>query len=225
MAELVLTPYRWWIGDPSRNQRILDEFVAHPEWCTMPLESDELRVVAAAALTAHDSMAWECWREGELVGILLLTRVVPKVDALFHFLFFDHNLVGKRQLLWQFFWRCFKDLQLHRISMEASEHQIKYIRFCRTLGFKYEGEDKPGVIGDSAKLGRDPMETARHGSRREQAYRHQDKWLDIQLLRLLPKDVTDASKSRANSRGTRTSAGSDRTARRGKKKDRTSGTK
>ena len=224
MAELVLTPYRWYLGDPNRNEKILDEFVAHPEWCTIPLEADELRVVAAAALTAHDSMAWECWREGELVGILLLTRVMPKVDALFHFLFFDHNLVGKRLLLKRFFQSVFEDLGLHRISMEASEHQHKYIKFCRTIGFLYEGEAKAGTIGDGQRLDRPAKGLAEYGSRREQAYCYKGKWLDIQLLRLLPKDVAHANKSSNDSRRDRPSTSGHRAPGRGKKKDRTSST-
>jgi len=225
MAELVLTPYRWYLGDPNRNEKILDEFVAHPEWCTIPLEADELRVVAAAALTAHDSMAWECWREGELVGILLLTRVMPKVDALFHFLFFDHNLVGKRLLLKQFFQRCFDELGLHRISMEASEHQIKYIGFCRKLGFRYEGETTMTTVSDSRGTDRTAKRLAQYGSRREQAYCHKGKWLDIELLRLLPKDLAHANKSTDNRSGSHTGAKDHRGDReRRKKENRASGT-
>ncbi|KKL52101.1 hypothetical protein LCGC14_2288850 [marine sediment metagenome] len=225
MAELVLIPYKWWMGDLTKNSVILDEFVAHPEWCTIPLGDDKLRVVASATLTAPDSLVWECWREGELVGILLLTRVVPKIDALFHFLFFDHNLVGKRLLLRRFFQWCFKDLGLRRISMEASEHQRKYIRFCRTMGFLYEGEDMPGTIGDSIKLDRTPKEVARHGSRREQAYYHKGKWLDIQLLRLLPKDVAHANKPRNDSSRSGDRVNRDRSPRGREEKHPTSGTK
>ena len=217
-------PYRWNVGDPSKNSKILDEFVAHPEWCTIPLEGDELRVVAAAALTAPDSSAWECWREGELVGILLLTRVVPKVDALFHFLFFDHNLVGKRILLKRFFQWCFEHLELHRISMEASEHQHKYIKFCRTMGFLYEGEAKAGTLGDSKRLERPAKELAGYGSRREQAYCYKGKWLDIQLLRLLPRDVANANKSGADKRSDRGRIERSRSGGRGKKEHRASGT-
>jgi len=225
LADLTLVPYRWWVGDPSKNEKILDEFVAHPEWCTIPLEGDELRVVAAAALTAPDSSAWECWREGKLVGILLLTRVVPKVDALFHFLFFDHNLVGKRILLKRFFQWCFEHLELHRISMEASEHQHKYIKFCRTMGFLYEGEAKAGTLGDSKRLDRPAKELSEYGSRREQAYCYKGKWLDIQLLRLLPRDVAHANKSSNDSRGVGSSAGRHRPTGRGTKKHAASGTK
>ena len=225
MAELTLNPYQWWLGDPLRNTRILDEFVAHPEWCTVPLEDAQLRVVASATLTAPDSMVWECWREGELVGILLLTRVVPEVDALFHFLFFDHNLVGKRLLLKRFFRYCFDDLGLQRLSMEASEHQHKYIKFCRTMGFLYEGEAKAGTIGDSKRLDVTAKKLAEYGSRREQAYCYKGKWLDIQLLRLLPRDVANANKSSHDSRRDRPSTSRDRPTGRGKEKDGTSGTK
>jgi len=137
MAELVLVPYIWHQGDPTRNTIILDEFVAHPEWCTVPLNDEELRLTASAVLTRHDSMVWECWRSGELVGILLLTQVLPKMGAQFHFLFFDQNLVGKRLLLKRFLAYCFKELGFRRVSMEVPEHQHRYLDFCRkTLGFR-----------------------------------------------------------------------------------------
>ena len=178
-------------------------------YCDQPLDEGELRVVAAAALTAIGNQPFECWRDGELVGILLLSRIVPKIDALFHFIFFDSNMVGKRLLLRQFLQdHCFGTMELNRVSLEVPEHQHRYREFCRrVLGFRYEGEalplSHPDLAVDIASLGVDhtgkhrplaPAEwTAKQGSRRERAYLHKDKWLDIQLLRLLPEDLVHAT--------------------------------
>jgi len=202
MAELILCRYRWWIGDPLRNAKILDEFVAHPEWCTMPLNDDELRLVATATLVNLGSLVWECWREGELVGILLLTRVVPKIDALFHFLFFDSNLVGKRLLLKRFLKEyCFEELGFRRVSIEVPEHQHRYRDFCRrVLGFRYEGEGRPLDPSKSPDMGTQRW-VAEQGSRRERAYCYKGKWLDLQLMRLLPEDVANADQSGDDSSG------------------------
>jgi RimJ/RimL family protein N-acetyltransferase len=191
---LIAIPYHPLEGNPIKNTIILDAAVAHPHWWSAPTTPEERRIAAAAMLTNPDHRTWEVWRGGDLVGILLLWRISLRVDALFHFVFFDRNLVGKRALLRNFLAYCFTDLGFVRLSMEVPEQVQTLISFARRkLGFKYEGEhrqeDHEAVkslgVGTTGKLQEPARWVAQQGSRRERAHWHEGEWRDLVCLRLL----------------------------------------
>lgn len=143
-------------------------------------------------VTHPQHLVWEVWRGEELVGILLLHRITPKVDALLHFVFFDRNLVGKVRMLRRFLRTCFEELGFQRISMEVPEPVEKLVSFARRkLFFKYEGEqavrshpliaDLERAAGSSANP---HIWASRVGSRRERAYWRDGAWHDVICLRL-----------------------------------------
>ena len=178
---------------------ILDHAAEHPEWFAHASTEDERRQTAYWLLTQPTHLTWEVWRGGELVGILLLWRITPKVDALLHFVFFDRNLVGKVRLLRRFLRYCFEELGFQRISMEVPEDVEKLISFARRkLAFRFEGEDAVRSHPLIAELqratgssGNPQTWAAKVGSRRERSHWRDGRWLDVVCLRLTAPDFRE----------------------------------
>lgn len=184
-------PFR---GDPAKNVLILDQLCARPEWTVAPLSPEAMRVNYAANLTHPAHRIYEVWRGGQLVGILTLTRVVPGLEAVLHFVFFDGNLTGKRRLLRHFISTCFRDHGFRRLVMQVPEPVETLIRFARVkLGFRFEGETGVSDHPALARLGMDNPQVwvARQGSKKEQAHWHDGRWVDVVNLRLLASEWTE----------------------------------
>ena len=165
VGEYLVVPYQPFQGNLEKNEVILAACEAHPERFTVPMTRGDMRASVAWMLTNPLSLTWEVWRGGELVGILHLDRIVPNVDARWHFVFFDGELVGKQALLQEFMRRAF-ELPLERLSIEIPENVASLISFVRRkLGFSYEGGNLKG-------------------SRREHSHFDGKRWYDIILLRL-----------------------------------------
>lgn len=190
----IVVPYDPLVGDPTKNTRILDQLCARPQWTRVPLDPARLRANYAALLTDPRHGVFEVWRGGDLVGILSLTGVVPGVDAILHFVFFDGNLVGKRRLLHQFIGKCFRDFGFQRLTMQVPEPVDPLIRFARVkLGFRYEGEDAIQAHPALPKLGMENPHVwvARQGSRRQHAHWQDGRWHDLIQLRLLASEYRE----------------------------------
>lgn len=127
---------------PEKLEYILQQAMDRPEWFATPHDRDQRMQSAYWILVNPGHLTWEVWRGSELVGILLLWRITPKVDALLHFVFFDRNLSGKVRLLRRFLRYCFTDLGFQRISLEIPEDVPTLVSFARRkLSFRFEGED------------------------------------------------------------------------------------
>lgn len=154
-------------------------------------DEDGRRQYALWLVTHPEHLVWEVWRGEEFVGILLLRRITPKVDALLHFAFFDRNLVGKVKLLRQFLRYCFEDLGFQRISMEVPEFVDQLVSFIRRkLAFRFEGEAAVRAhplfaeLHAASKPENLHVWIAKHGSRRQRAYWRNGVWHDVLCLRL-----------------------------------------
>lgn len=188
---LIVLPFQWHLGDPARLTLILDELVARPQWMNIPMSAEDLRKNYAAHLTNPANGIYEVWQGGTLVGILTLHGIVPGMEAILHFVFFDGNLVGKRTLLRQFIAKCFRDFGFRRLVMQIPEPVDTLIRFARAkLGFRYEGETVVTGHPSLAVLGMENPQVwvARQGSRKEQAHWQGDRWVDVIRLRLLASE-------------------------------------
>lgn len=113
--------FHWEQADPLEVTDLLNEFVDHPEYMAYPHSPEEIRVIGAKLLTDPMNLIWTTYSGKDLTGVMILTRIVPRVDALLHFLFLDKNLMGKRKLLNNLLGYCFQDLHFHRLSMEVPE--------------------------------------------------------------------------------------------------------
>lgn len=191
-------PFDWQAANPIEVVALLDGFVAFPEFLAYPHSPEQARVLGAALLTDPKHLVFEARAGTDITGILMLTRVVPRVDALFHFMFIDRDLASKRKLLKNFLGYCFTDLGFHRLSMEVPDVKIdleaggrdrgtRLERFARrTLGFRLEGEIRDRNPELPKCVTNDFI--ARQGSRSEQTYFDGQKWSDIVRLRLLASE-------------------------------------
>lgn len=183
---IVARPAAWDEGDVSRIDTLVDTFVANPTFTTYPWPEDMRRQSFIQGLTSQQNLVFETWKDGDFCGILLLERIIPRIDAKLHFLFTDHDLVGKRKLLTNFLGICFRDMGFHRISMEAPEG-MKIEKFARSaLGFRYEGEERDRHRQLPKSFTDDWV--ARQGSRRTQMHFDGEQWRDVILLRLLASE-------------------------------------
>jgi hypothetical protein len=194
-GNLFAVPFNPYIGPPEKLTVILDHMCAHPLWFAAPMTPEAIRKDCAGYLADQSNMKWEVWLGGRLVGMVLLTRIVPRVDALLHFTFFGISLFSTRKLLWNLMGHIFEELDLQRISFETPESVKGLVAFARSkLGFRYESElncsNHPLVAFlKSHDAGRfhaadAPTWIAKQGSRREAAHWDGKKWRDVALLRL-----------------------------------------
>lgn len=174
---------------------MIQHIADHPFWFNAPADRETLELSASLLLNDPFHWSWEVWRGSEFVGIIVLWRIAPQVDALLHFVFFDENLVGKRQLLLSFLEHCFEDLGFRRISMEIPESVGTLVRFARKkLGFRFEGEDRTTdafVVRQIRQNGEMPNPTqwiASQGSRREGSHWHDGAWRDTLCLRMTAEE-------------------------------------
>lgn len=179
---LLCVPWEPFTGNPARNDVILKACAEMPNLFPLPLETMEERMVAVAhVLTAPDSYAWEVWRGQDLVGILLVSKVIVGLDAMAHFAFFDRQLFGRTKLMQRVIGQIFQQFGLERLTAEVPEHLTALLDFARRkLGFKYEGE----AAAEAAGLPRARW-VAAWGSRRERSFRDGDTWRAVIRLRLL----------------------------------------
>jgi hypothetical protein len=177
----------------EQHSALLDEMERHPQFFQGPTTATERRATAAAVLTNAAHQPYGVWQNARLVGILLLTGRVEGLDASFHFLFLDGNLVGKRQLLRRFLDLCFGQLGFRRLTVQVPEDADKLVRFYRQLGFTYEGEGLAARNGFPVASAASPATSrsltaktiAKYGSRVEGVMWRNDRWIDMYRLRLL----------------------------------------
>lgn len=198
--------------DPSRGwgERMAQLASDYPHWFGVPMTPAERAELLFAIFSNPSHLTWEVWKEEEIVGLIVLTQIHPKMDALLHFAFFDRNLVGKTRLLQRFLAYCFTDLRFQRISVQVPEfYQTLLSYYRRKLGFRYEGETvlaNHQTVGQIRSLMDEPIEAAvtrfrslsprdkvhvwlaSRGSRRERLHWHEGKWHDVLCLRLLAEE-------------------------------------
>lgn len=195
-GSLLCVPMDMTRGDPARFSVLLEHMSAHPMWFADQATPDDARLSAAWMLTDSAFWKYEIWSGGTFAGMFLLSRVIPKVDAVFHFTLLPTKetgvtLFGSRKLAWNFLGYAFDAFQLQRISVEVPEHQPKLAHWLRQrLGFRYEGEtnldrlrkNKGVTILDVPAA---PAHISAVGSRRERSHWDGSEWRDLVLLRLL----------------------------------------
>ena len=188
--------------DPARGWGPLVAKLAadYPHWISSPTTVEDREKILFGLVSNPMNLAWEVWRDGQIVGVILLTDIAPLVDARLHFAFFDHNLVNKSRLLQRFLAYCFTDLRFQRISVQVPEFfgtLLSYYR--RKLHFKYEGElavkAHPTVAQMRQRSPGDEVHVwiAKSGSRRERAHWHKDKWHDVLCLRITAPEFTQGA--------------------------------
>lgn len=193
-GRLLALPYRGPGLSLDVHSRLLDHMETHRLWFAGG--GEDARVAAAWMLTNAEFYKHEIWNGGRFAGMLLLSRITPKVDALMHFTLLPAaesgvTLFGARRLLWNFIGHAFETFGLQRISAEVPEHVPKLAHFFRRrLGFKYEGEADLGRLQKNKGIVKfdipgAPTWIAGHGSRRERAHWNGRDWSDLILLRLL----------------------------------------
>ena len=120
---------------------LLQGMLSVPAIFPVPGTADERRVLIASVLADPLNRVWLVWQRGVLIGTLLLTHIVPRVDAQAHFVFFDRTLFGRKALVWNLMGRVFQEYDLQRLTVEVPEYLTPLYKFVRTmLYFRLEGE-------------------------------------------------------------------------------------
>jgi hypothetical protein len=111
-GDFLCTPFRPMAGSLTKNDTILAACAVHPDRFLVSPCSGDPQVLVAGLLTDPDNAVWEVWRGDAFLGILLLDRIVARVDARLQFVFFDDELASKAPLLNDFVARCFSEFEL-----------------------------------------------------------------------------------------------------------------
>lgn len=173
-------------------QALLEGMLSVPAIFPTPGTVDERRILIASILSDPLNRVWLVWQGGTLIGALLLTHIVPQVDAQCHFVFFDRTLFGRKALLWNLMGKVFGEYELQRLTVEVPEYLTPLYKFVRKkLSFRLEGEREAEQHPLMEKLNpyvpNGPTWAARLGSRRERACLNPETntWCDMLRLRLL----------------------------------------
>lgn len=195
---LVALPFDPLTQTEATAQKLLDGMVASQNIFPVPGTLEERTVLIASILSDPRNRVWTVWRGADLCGVLLLTDIVPRIDAHCHFVFFDHQLLGRKTLIRNVIGKAFKDLDLQRLTVEIPEHLTPLIRFVqRRLSFKSEGEALAAahpLLGKvSPYVANAAQWAARLGSRKERAFWRADtnEWVDCVRLRLLRSEYEE----------------------------------
>ena len=223
---LLAVPFQPLNVNERTAESLLNGMLSVPAIFPAPGNLEERRVLIASILSDPLNRVWLVWQSGSLIGCLLLTHIVPKIDAQAHFVFFDRTLFGRRNLIWNLMGKVFQEYDLQRLTVEVPEYLTPLYKFVRKkLMFRLEGEGvaeqhplaekihtaiQPYVKDGAAWL-------TRLGSRRERACLNPETqtWVDMLRLRLLRSEYEEAAvhASRpAESVGARRSPGSAPTA-------------
>ena len=210
---LIAVPFDPARGPADKIPRLFQWFEAHPLWFATGADPEEIRLNIAWAMSDPACWKWEVWSGGDFVGMLLLTNVVPRLDATFHFTTWGTNLFRFRKLIWNFWGYVFEHFDLRRISVEVPDHERKLLRFYRDkLCVRFENEvhlDSLPVVqflmapGHRGHMPDAPVWVARQGSRREQAHFDGKRWRDLLLLRLFRTEYETRCSLEALSQATR----------------------
>ena len=190
---LLAVPFQPFRVTERTAQILLDGMLSIPTIFPIPGTIEERRILIASVLSDPLNRVWLVWNGAELCGVLLLTHIVPKIDAQAHFVFFDRQLLPRRNMIWNLMGKAFQDLDLQRLSVEIPEHLTPLYKFAtRKLRFRLEGEDMAGahpLVTEKLApyISNAPAWAARLGSRRERAFYRSDtdSWIDLIRLRLL----------------------------------------
>jgi hypothetical protein len=172
---------------------LLQGMLSVPAIFPVPGTPEERRILIASVLSDPLNRVWLVWQSGVLIGVLLLTHIIPQVDAQAHFVFFDRTLFGRKALVWNLMGRVFRDYDLQRLTVEVPEYLTPLYKFVRKkLYFRLEGETTaeghPLVTQKlTPYVPNGPAWAARLGSRRERACWNSEtnEWVDVLRLRLL----------------------------------------
>ncbi len=199
-GRLIAIPFDLNRGPIERHTILLDHMAKNAQWFAGGETPEEARVAAAWMLTDASFWKWEIWSGGTFAGMLLLSNVTPKVNAVFPFTLLPAKdtgvtMFGCRKLVWNFLGYVFETFQLQRISVEIPEYSDKLAHWFRQrLGFRYEGQNevagrlkkwRGATILDEKGA---PAWIAYQGSRRERAHWNGSAWSDLTLLRLLREE-------------------------------------
>ena len=186
-------------NDPLKLLHILDKVCDHRPWFNdYQWEDVDLRYRIARKYLADGIMNGKLWevhalqedKPSELVGIILANQVNYYMDALCHFIFFDHKLASKRQLCIEMMRWGFENFELHALRLEIPTYAHALVAWARRkLGFRYEAEARSLSWPKDAKPLK--LKDAELGSRKFQATLYEGSWHDVLLLSITKEEFKE----------------------------------
>jgi len=206
---LLAVPFQPLNVNERTAQLLLDGMLSVPAIFPTPGTPEERRILIASILSDPLNRTWLVWNSGNLIGALLLSHIVPKVDAQCHFVFFDRTLFGRKALLWNLMGKVFQEYDLQRLTVEVPEYLTPLYKFVRKkLNFRLEGEraaEQHPLVTEKLNpyVPNGPTWVARLGSRRERACLNPETntWTDMLRLRLLRSEYEQIAEEVYATRG------------------------
>lgn len=204
------------LTDRAKFSYILDRIVEHEsEWTDFQSDPEVRRKLASAYVAKAllgEAVIHEVWHLGtehSLVGLLGFTQIVRRQDAQFHPVFFDgklRNAFGKREILLRAMDWAFTEFDLHRISLQVPANRYAMVKFARQkLGFRFEAENRTIEVQKLIQTAAKPVRRnvaltpsardAEYGSRKYQAVRQGNQWVDLLLLSILREEFATFARS------------------------------
>lgn len=171
--------------NPMRLNYIIDKCMEHRPWFDDYTWDDanarRMAIIRYLAVAWREGKLWEVYDGKDLVGVLLLNEIRYRIDALCHFVFFDHKLADKQALCLSTMQWAFKHLGVHKLSIEVPTYARALANFARKkLGFRYEAEARMfSWPKDASPLTRGAAEL---GSRKHHHTLYKREWHDVLLL-------------------------------------------
>jgi RimJ/RimL family protein N-acetyltransferase len=100
------------------------------------------------------------------VGILYATELIPGLDAMVHYFFWDRQVEGRHRVILRVLQWGFETFGLHRINIEVPRHAYTALHRIHRMGLRFEGVRREGQL-------------------------YKGKWHDILLFGVLQDEITE----------------------------------
>lgn len=120
-------------------------------------------------LTEHEDGTIEprglFWVMDDFVGVFYMTEIIPEVDAIVHYTFFDRRQKGRSELIRAMLKYAFAKYNFRRLTVEVALYaSVATMKFVEEVGFKKEGRLRSKV-------------------------RYADRWFDLNIYGILREEI------------------------------------
>ena len=109
------------------------------------------------------------WVVDDFMGVFYMTEIIPEVDAVVHYTFFDKRQKGRVELVRQMLKYGFEKYKFRRLTVEVALYaSVATMKFVEEVGFKKEGRLRNKI-------------------------RYADRWFDLNVYGILREEILSGS--------------------------------